>query len=120
MRTRSVGYVSVSICVALAAFNGCGGADPLGRHAISGTVNLDGAPLGDGNITWTMVVTNNGPSADTGVKISDPMPAGNTFVSATTTKGTCTGGAILTCDIGPKPAVEDVLPRPNVRPEKKN
>jgi hypothetical protein len=47
-----------------------------------------------------MVVTNNGPSADTGVKITDPMPTGNTFVSATSTQGTCTGGAILTCDIG--------------------
>jgi uncharacterized repeat protein (TIGR01451 family) len=55
-------------------------------------------------ITWTMVVTNNGPSADTGVKISDPMPAGNTYVSSTTTQGTCTGGAILTCDIGPMAA----------------
>jgi uncharacterized repeat protein (TIGR01451 family) len=56
--------------------------------------------LGQGNITWTMVVTNNGPSAATGVTVSDPMPAGNTFVSASSTQGTCTGGAILTCDIG--------------------
>jgi uncharacterized repeat protein (TIGR01451 family) len=64
--------------------------------------------LGAGNITWTMVVTNNGPSDDTGVKISDPMPAGNTYVSSTTTKGTCTGGAILTCDIGPMAAGESV------------
>jgi uncharacterized repeat protein (TIGR01451 family) len=56
--------------------------------------------LGDGNITWTMVVKNNGPDTDTGVTIADPMPAGNTFVSATTTQGTCTGGAILSCNIG--------------------
>jgi uncharacterized repeat protein (TIGR01451 family) len=56
--------------------------------------------LGAGNITWTIVVTNNGPNADTGVKITDPMPAGNTFVSATSTQGTCAGGAILSCDIG--------------------
>jgi uncharacterized repeat protein (TIGR01451 family) len=56
--------------------------------------------LGAGNITWTMTVTNNGPSTDTGVKVSDPMPAGNTYVSSSTTQGTCTGGAILTCDIG--------------------
>jgi uncharacterized repeat protein (TIGR01451 family) len=60
--------------------------------------------LGQGNITWTMVVTNNGPDNDTGVKISDPMPPGNTYVSSTTTQGTCTGGAILTCDIGPMAA----------------
>jgi uncharacterized repeat protein (TIGR01451 family) len=56
--------------------------------------------LGDGNITWTIVVTNNGPSAATGVTIADPMPAGNTFVSASSTQGTCTGGAILNCSIG--------------------
>jgi len=56
--------------------------------------------LGSGNITWTMVVTNNGPSTATGVKVSDPMPAGNTYVSSTTTQGTCTGGAVLNCDIG--------------------
>src|SRR3954449_6466374 len=56
--------------------------------------------LGDGNITWTMVVTNHGPSTATGVVVADPMPAGNTFVSATTTQGTCTGGAILNCTIG--------------------
>jgi len=61
-------------------------------------------PDGSTRITWTMVVTNNGPSADTGVKISDPMPAGNTYVSSTTTQGTCTGGAILNCDIGPMAA----------------
>jgi uncharacterized repeat protein (TIGR01451 family) len=56
--------------------------------------------LGEGNITWTMVVTNNGPQAATGVTIADPMPAGNTFVSATTSQGSCTGGAILHCSIG--------------------
>jgi uncharacterized repeat protein (TIGR01451 family) len=52
------------------------------------------------NITWTMVVTNNGPDMDTNVQVQDPMPAGNTYVSSTTTAGTCTGGAILTCNLG--------------------
>ncbi len=47
-----------------------------------------------------MVVTNNGPDTDTGVMITDPMPAGKTFVSASSTQGTCTGGAILSCNIG--------------------
>jgi uncharacterized repeat protein (TIGR01451 family) len=51
------------------------------------------------NITWTMVVTNNGPDTATGVTITDPMPAGNTFVSAVTTQGSCTGGAILHCNL---------------------
>jgi uncharacterized repeat protein (TIGR01451 family) len=54
----------------------------------------------DSLITWTMVVTNNGPSDATNVTVSDPMPAGNTYVSSTTTQGTCTGGATLNCNIG--------------------
>ncbi len=68
------------------------------------SITKSGSPatqeLGAGNITWTIVVTNNGPDADTGVKITDPMPGGNTFVSATATQGTCTGGSILSCNIG--------------------
>jgi uncharacterized repeat protein (TIGR01451 family) len=76
------------------------------------SVTKSGSPatqdLGAGNITWTMVVTNNGPSAATGVVATDPMPAGNTFVSATSTKGSCTGGAILNCTIGPMAAGESV------------
>jgi uncharacterized repeat protein (TIGR01451 family) len=65
--------------------------------------------LGQGNITWTIVVTNNGPDTDTGVKIADPMPSGNTFVSAVSTKGSCTGNvAILNCTIGDMAAGENV------------
>jgi uncharacterized repeat protein (TIGR01451 family) len=56
--------------------------------------------LGQGNITWTIVVKNNGPDTDTGVTIADPMPGGNTFVSATSSQGSCTGGAILNCNLG--------------------
>jgi uncharacterized repeat protein (TIGR01451 family) len=77
------------------------------------SVTKSGSPatqeLGQGNISWTIDVTNNGPSADTGVKITDPMPPGNTFVSASSTQGTCTGGAILTCDIGPMAAGAKVV-----------
>jgi uncharacterized repeat protein (TIGR01451 family) len=68
------------------------------------SVTKSGSPesqeLGQGNITWTIVVKNNGPNADTGVTITDPLPAGNSFVSASSTKGSCTGGATLTCNIG--------------------
>ena len=35
----------------LVALVGCSN-DPLGRHAVSGTVNVDGAPLGSGNISF--------------------------------------------------------------------
>ena len=43
------------------------------------SITKSGSPArqtGLGNITWTMVVTNNGPDADTGVEISDPIPPG--------------------------------------------
>jgi len=76
------------------------------------TISKTGSPasqtLGAGNITWTMVVTNNGPSSDGGVKVTDPMPAGNTFVSATSSKGSCTGGAVLNCTIGTMDAGDSV------------
>jgi uncharacterized repeat protein (TIGR01451 family) len=76
------------------------------------SVTKSGSPstqeLGQGNITWTIVVTNNGPDEDTGVVVSDPMPAGNAFVSATPSRGTCTGGPILNCTIGTMAAGESV------------
>src|SRR3954471_10783533 len=37
---------------AVMALGGCGG-DPLGRHAISGTVTFNGAPLEKGNVSFT-------------------------------------------------------------------
>jgi len=51
-------------------------------------------------VTWTMVVTNNGPNTAHGVTVADPVPAGMTFVSATSSQGTCTGGALVNCTIG--------------------
>ena len=52
------------------------------------------------NITWTMVVTNNGPDTATGINLADPLPGGTTFVSVTTTQGSCAGGALITCQLG--------------------
>ncbi|HWD62088.1 MAG TPA: hypothetical protein VG369_06290, partial [Humibacter sp.] len=52
------------------------------------------------NITWTMVVTNNGPSTATGINLGDPLPAGTTFVSVAATQGTCAGGAVISCQLG--------------------
>jgi uncharacterized repeat protein (TIGR01451 family) len=54
----------------------------------------------NGQLTYTIVVGNNGPDAATQVTLADPLPAGTTFVSVSTTQGTCSGGAIVSCNLG--------------------
>jgi uncharacterized repeat protein (TIGR01451 family) len=76
-------------------------APPAPKIDLSITKTGSPNPATVGNqITWTEVVTNAGPSPATGVKVADSIPAGTTFVSVTTTLGTCTGGALVSCTIG--------------------
>jgi hypothetical protein len=42
--------VAIATVLTVSLIGGCGG-DPLGRHGISGTVTLDGAPLAKGNLS---------------------------------------------------------------------
>jgi uncharacterized repeat protein (TIGR01451 family) len=62
-------------------------------------------PVGVGqNLTYSAVVLNEGPENATGVKLSDALPSGVTFVSATSTIGTCiAANQTVTCDIGALP-----------------
>lgn len=59
-------------------------------------------PVTAGNLlTYTMVVTNHGPSNGTGVTVSDPLPAGVTFVSANSTQGSVSfANGVLTGSLG--------------------
>ena len=59
----------------------------------------DPVPSG-GTLTYTINVDNNGPDDATGVVLTDTIPAGTTFVSRATTKGTCLGTTTITCSIG--------------------
>jgi uncharacterized repeat protein (TIGR01451 family) len=77
---------------------------PLIDLAVTKVGSPNPITLGNGNITWTMVVTNNGPDAATGVTTSDPLPATTTFVSVSSTQGSCTGGAVISCSLGKIPA----------------
>ncbi len=52
-------------------------------------------------VTWTLVVRNAGPSAASGVRLTDALPEGLTYVSAQPAQGTCSGGGrAVACELG--------------------
>ncbi|HMZ19967.1 MAG TPA: DUF11 domain-containing protein [Blastocatellia bacterium] len=51
-------------------------------------------------VTYTITAKNNGPSDAANVVVTDPLPSGTTLDSATSTKGTCSGTATVTCNLG--------------------
>ena len=54
-----------------------------------------------GNLTYTIVVTNGGPATSTGVTLADLLPRDVSFVSATSTQGTCSEAhGTVTCNLG--------------------
>lgn len=59
---------------------------------------------------FTITATNNGPSDASTATITDTLPTGLTFVSATSANTTCThAGQTVTCEIGPSMANSDVV-----------
>ncbi|HUJ40706.1 MAG TPA: C25 family cysteine peptidase, partial [Candidatus Acidoferrales bacterium] len=69
---------------------------------ITGTVSPNPVLAGN-NITYLLTVTNNGPSPTSAaaVMVTDTLPAGVTFVSATPTAGSCGFAAgVITCSLG--------------------
>ncbi len=54
-----------------------------------------------GSLAYTLAVANGGPEAATGVTVTDTLPAGTTFQSASATQGSCTHAAgVVTCLLG--------------------
>lgn len=52
------------------------------------------------DLTYTLTVTNDSASEATGVTLTDTLPSGVTFVSATASQGTCSGNGTINCAIG--------------------
>jgi hypothetical protein len=101
----------------LGVIGGCGGSDPLGRHAISGAVNLNGAPLEKGNIGFHPVdksITSSGTVVEGG-KYSVPrdkgLPVGKYRVTVNAPKpGTGTEAAKDVMPGDPLPPPQELIP----------
>jgi uncharacterized repeat protein (TIGR01451 family) len=59
-----------------------------------------GAPTTGSNITYTLTVKNAGPVAATPATLTDDIPDGSAFQSATPSQGSCSSGAVVHCDLG--------------------
>ncbi len=78
-------------------FQQSGGAD----ISVSMTAAPSSSALAGSPITYTITVTNNGPGSAANVAMTDAFPpAGVTFVSATTSLGSCSGTQAVTCVLG--------------------
>jgi serine protease len=63
------------------------------------TDSPDPATVGN-NLTYTITVSNAGPTPATAVSVTDVLPGGVTFVSAAPSQGTCSGTTTVTCNLG--------------------
>lgn len=64
------------------------------------SVNGSGPFFIGGQATFTIGITNNGPSNAPNVVVTDTVPAGTSFVSATPAQGSCSGTTTITCNLG--------------------
>ena len=55
---------------------------------------------GGDTITYTLTASNAGPDPATNVVVTDVLPAGTTYVSATPSAGSCSGTLTVTCTLG--------------------
>src|SRR5262249_43882770 len=52
-------------------------------------------------VAYTITVTNHGPNVASGIQLTNPYPAGMTFLSAAASQGSCgNAGGILSCALG--------------------
>ena len=72
---------------------------PSADLAIGESASVNAVTVGN-PLTYTVTVTNDGPSTATGVRMTDTLPATVSFVSAVPSQGTCSGKSTVTCNLG--------------------
>ena len=74
------------------------------------SITKDGSPnpvVAGEQLVYTLTAANGGPSDSSGVVVTDQLPPGVTFVSATSTSGTCSElGGLVTCTVEDLPSGE--------------
>src|SRR5439155_7347792 len=89
--------------------------------AITMTDSPDPAHVGQ-NLTYTIVVTNNGPDKAVGVSVTDQLPKNAGYGATTTTQGSCTlkpSKTAVVCDVGTMPSGVSVTITLVVKPTSK-
>jgi uncharacterized repeat protein (TIGR01451 family) len=67
------------------------------------TTKTSGIAVAGGQVTYTVTVTNKGPSAAGDVSLADVLPAGLDPINAVSSRGTCATGATISCNLGTLP-----------------
>ncbi|MGH9523766.1 MAG: kelch repeat-containing protein, partial [Terriglobales bacterium] len=101
---RAFGLISGSVTITACAGTICGSttAGSVNAADIAANVSVSPsaiAPSTPQNLTYVATVTNRGSASASTVQMSDTLPAGMTFVSATPSgAGSCSGTATITCN----------------------
>jgi len=95
-------WLLAAVPIVALVFAGVGSAAPAGSTNLKITKADSPDPVSVGStLTYTIQVQNLGPITATGVVLTDQLPKGVDFVSATTTAGNCSQrGKKVTCELG--------------------
>jgi uncharacterized repeat protein (TIGR01451 family) len=66
-------------------------------------ITLTGTPnpvMINDQLTYSLIVTNNGPDPATSSRVTDTLPAGVSLVSSETSQGSCSGTTEISCELG--------------------